>query len=264
MIHASAQVSPLAHVDASAEIGADVVVEPFAFVGPEVTIGAGTWVGPHATLLGHTSVGRDCKLFPGCVVGADSQDLKYNGEPTTVSIGDRTSIRECVTIHRATTDKMVTRVGSDCLIMAYVHIAHDVQVGNHVILANSVNVAGHVAIEDHVIIEGMVGIQQFVRIGMHAFIAGGSLVRKNVPPYIKAAREPLSYIGINGIGLRRRGFDIDRIQAIEDIYRTLYVLNNNMSQAVKAAEVELPTSEDKDVVLSFIRHSDKGIIRGPF
>ena len=264
MIHASAQVSPLAHVDASAEIGADVVVEPFAFVGPEVTIGAGTWVGPHATLLGHTSMGRDCKLFPGCVVGADSQDLKYNGEPTTVSIGDRTSIRECVTIHRATTDKMVTRVGSDCLIMAYVHIAHDVQVGNHVILANSVNVAGHVAIEDHVIIEGMVGIQQFVRIGMHAFIAGGSLVRKNVPPYIKAAREPLSFIGINGIGLRRRGFDIDRIQAIEDIYRTLYVLNNNMSQAIKAAEVELPTSEDKDVVLSFIRHSDKGIIRGPF
>ena len=264
MIHASAQVSPLAHVDAFAEIGADVVVEPFAFVGPEVTIGAGTWVGPHATLLGHTSVGRDCNLFPGCVVGADSQDLKYNGEPTTVSIGDRTSIRECVTIHRATTDKMVTRVGSDCLIMAYVHIAHNVQVGNHVILANSVNVAGHVAIEDHVIIEGMVGIQQFVRIGMHAFIAGGSLVRKNVPPYIKAAREPLSYIGINGIGLRRRGFDIDRIQAIEDIYRTLYVLNNNMSQAVKAAEVELPTSEDKDVVLSFIRHSDKGIIRGPF
>ena len=264
MIHASAQVSPLAHVDASVEIGADVVVEPFAFVGPEVTIGAGTWVGPHATLLGHTSMGRDCKLFPGCVVGADSQDLKYNGEPTTVSIGDRTSIRECVTIHRATTDKMVTRVGSDCLIMAYVHIAHDVQVGNHVILANSVNVAGHVAIEDHVIIEGMVGIQQFVRIGMHAFIAGGSLVRKNVPPYIKAAREPLSYIGINGIGLRRRGFDIDRIQAIEDIYRTLYVLNNNISQAVKAAEVELPTSEDKDVVLSFIRHSDKGIIRGPF
>ena len=264
MIHASAQVSPLAHVDASAEIGADVVVEPFAFVGPEVTIGAGTWVGPHATLLGHASVGRDCKLFPGCVVGADSQDLKYNGEPTTVSIGDRTSIRECVTIHRATTDKMVTRVGSDCLIMAYVHIAHDVQVGNHVILANSVNVAGHVAIEDHVIIEGMVGIQQFVRIGKHAFIAGGSLVRKNVPPYIKAAREPLSYIGINGIGLRRRGFDIDRIQNIEDIYRTLYVLNNNMTQAVKAAELELPTSDDKDTVLSFIRQSDKGIIRGPF
>ncbi|MDA0940361.1 MAG: acyl-ACP--UDP-N-acetylglucosamine O-acyltransferase [Bacteroidetes bacterium] len=264
MIHETAQVSPLAHVDGSATLGANVVVEPFAFVGPDVHVGEGSWVGPHATLLGNTKVGRECKLFPGCVVGADSQDLKYKGEPTSVEIGDRTSIRECVTVHRATTDKMVTRVGSDCLIMAYVHIAHDVQVGDHVILANSCNVAGHVVIEDHVIIEGMVGIQQFVRVGKHAFIAGGSLVRKNVPPFIKAAREPLSYIGINGIGLRRRGFDIDRIQGIEDIYRTLYVLNNNMSQAVKAAELELPTSDDKDTVLSFIRQSDKGIIRGPF
>jgi len=264
MIHETAQVSTLAHVDGSATLGANVVVEPFAFVGPDVHVGEGSWVGPHATLLGNTKVGRECKLFPGCVVGADSQDLKYKGEPTSVEIGDRTSIRECVTVHRATTDKMVTRVGSDCLIMAYVHIAHDVQVGDHVILANSCNVAGHVVIEDHVIIEGMVGIQQFVRIGKHAFIAGGSLVRKNVPPFIKAAREPLSYIGINGIGLRRRGFDIDRIQGIEDIYRTLYVLNNNMSQAVKAAELELPTSDDKDTVLSFIRQSDKGIIRGPF
>ncbi len=264
MIHESAQVSPLAYVDPSAQLGANVTVEPFAYIGPDVTVGDGTWVGPHATLLGHTRVGRECKLFPGCVVGADSQDLKYKGEPTRVEIGDRTSIRECVTVHRATTDRMVTRVGSDCLIMAYVHIAHDVQVGDHVILANACNVAGHVVIEDHVIIEGMVGIQQFVRVGKHAFIAGGSLVRKNVPPYIKAAREPLSYIGINGIGLRRRGFDIDRIQSIEDIYRTLYVLNNNMTQAVKAAELELPTSDDKDTVLSFIRQSDKGIIRGPF
>ena len=211
MIHDSANVSPLAHVDASAHLGAGVVVEAFAFVGPNVYVGEGTWIGPNATLLGNTTVGRDCKFFPSCVVGADSQDLKYNGEPTTVEIGDRTSIRECVTIHRATTDRMVTRVGSDCLIMAYVHIAHDVQVGNHVILANACNVAGHVVIEDQVIIEGMVGIQQFVRIGKHAFIAGGSLVRKNVPPYIKAAREPLSYIGINGIGLRRRGFDLSLI-----------------------------------------------------
>ena len=264
MIHETANISPLAHVDPQAHIGANVEVAPFAYIGPNVTVGAGAWIGPQATVLGDTTIGEECKLFPGCVIGADSQDLKYKGEPTTVEIGPRTSIRECVTIHKATTDKMVTRVGSDCLIMAYVHIAHDVQVGDHVILANSCNVAGHVVIEDHVIIEGMVGIQQFVRIGKHAFIAGGSLVRKNVPPYIKAAREPLSYIGINGIGLRRRGFDIDRIQSIEDIYRTLYVLNNNMTQAVKAAELELPTSDDKDTVLSFIRQSDKGIIRGPF
>lgn len=264
MIHESAIVDELARVHPSADIGPNVRIDAFAYVGPEVVLGKGTWVGPNATIVGHTKCGQDCKFFPSSVVGADSQDLKYKGEPTSVEIGDRTSIREGVTIHRATTDRMVTRVGSDCLIMAYVHIAHDVQVGNQVILANSVNVAGHVVIEDNVIIEGMVGIQQFVRIGAHAFIAGGSLVRKNVPPFIKAAREPLSYIGINGIGLRRRGFDIDRIQNIEDIYRTLYVLNNNMSQAIKAAELELPTSEDKDTVLQFIRNSDKGIIRGPF
>ena len=221
MIHDSANVSPLAHIDVGSYKRKGLDNHPSAKVRRGIDVGEGTWIGPNATLLGNTTVGRDCKFFPSCVVGADSQDLKYNGEPTTVEIGDRTSIRECVTIHRATTDRMVTRVGSDCLIMAYVHIAHDVQVGNHVILANACNVAGHVVIEDQVIIEGMVGIQQFVRIGKHAFIAGGSLVRKNVPPYIKAAREPLSYIGINGIGLRRRGFDIDRIQAIEDIYRTL-------------------------------------------
>jgi len=264
MTQESATISPLAFVHPDAELGAHVTVEAFAYVGPHVKLGDGTWVGPHATILERTQAGRECKFFPGSVVGADSQDLKYAGELTSVEIGDRTSIRECVTVHKATTDKHVTRIGSDCLIMAYVHIAHDVQVGNHVILANSVNVAGHVVIEDFVIIEGMVGIQQFVHIGEHAFIAGGSLVRKNVPPFIKAAREPLSYIGINGIGLRRRGFDIDRIQAIEDIYRTLYVLNNNMSQAVKAAELECPTSDDKETVMAFIRASDKGIIRGPF
>ena len=263
MIHETANISPLAHVDPQAHIGANVEVAPFAYIGPNVTVGRAHGLDPTPPCWATPPLARSASCFR-CVIGADSQDLKYKGEPTRVEIGDRTSIRECVTIHRATTDKMVTRVGSDCLIMAYVHVAHDVQIGNHVILANSVNVAGHVVIEENVIIEGMVGIQQFVRIGAHAFIAGGSLVRKNVPPFIKAAREPLSYIGINGIGLRRRGFDIDRIQSIEDIYRTLYVLNNNMSQAIKAAELELPTSEDKDVVLQFIRSSDKGIIRGPF
>jgi UDP-N-acetylglucosamine acyltransferase len=196
--------------------------------------------------------------------GAAPQDLKYDGEATTVEIGDRTVIRECATVNRATADRWVTRVGSDCLLMAYTHLAHDVHVGDHVIIANTGNIAGHVTIEDWVIIEGMVGVQQFVTIGQHAFVAGGSLVRKNIPPYIKAAREPLSYIGVNAIGLRRRGYDADRIQRIEDIYRTLYVQNGNMAQALKIADAELPSCEDKDTVLEFIRASDKGIIRGPF
>ncbi|PCJ80645.1 MAG: acyl-[acyl-carrier-protein]--UDP-N-acetylglucosamine O-acyltransferase [Bacteroidetes bacterium] len=260
----SSLISPQAFVHEKASIGENVVIEPFSFIGPNVTIGDRTHIGPNVSIIESTSIGKDCKIFSGAVIGAEPQDLKFDNELTTVEIGDRTIIRECVTIHRATSDRLKTVVGDDCLIMAYVHIAHDVKVGNHVILANAVNVAGHVTIDDWVIVEGMVGIQQFVRIGEHAFVAGGSLVRKNIPPYIKAAREPLSYIGVNSIGLRRRGFDLSKIQRIEDIYRTLYVQNANMSQALKVADAEFPACVDKDFVLGFIRESDKGIIRGPF
>jgi UDP-N-acetylglucosamine acyltransferase len=257
-------ISPLAHVAPGARLGEGVTVEPFAYIAADVTIGAGTWIGPHATVLDGSRVGSDCKIYPGAVIGGLPQDLKYAGENSTAEVGDRTVVRECVTINRGTRDRMSTRVGADCLLMAYTHLAHDAWVGDHVIIANSGNIAGHVTIEDWVIIEGMVGIQQFVTIGQHAFVAGGSLVRKNIPPYIKAAREPLSYIGVNSIGLRRRGFDNDRILRIEDIYRTLYVQNGNMTQAIKVADIELPVSEEKDVILAFIRASDKGIIRGPF
>lgn len=260
----SAKISPQAFVHEDAQVGDGVVIEPFAYVGPKVKVGDRTWVGPNANIMDRTTIGADCKIFPGAVIGAEPQDLKFSNEPTNVVIGNRTVIRECVTIHRATVDRHNTVVGDDCLIMAYVHLAHDVHVGNHVILANAVNIAGHCSVEDWAIVEGMVGVQQFVRIGAHAFVAGGSLVRKNVPPYVKAAREPLSFIGVNSIGLRRRGFLQDRIQRIEDIYRTLYVQNANMSQALKVADVEFPKCEEKDLVLDFIRESDKGIIRGPF
>lgn len=257
-------ISPLAYVAPEARLGEGVAVEPFAFIASDVVIGAGSWIGPHATVLDGSRIGADCKVFPGAVIGGLPQDLKYAGENSTAEVGDRTVVRECVTINRGTRDRMSTKVGSDCLLMAYTHLAHDAWVGDHVIIANSGNIAGHVTIEDWVIIEGMVGVQQFVTIGQHAFVAGGSLVRKNIPPYIKAAREPLSYIGVNSIGLRRRGFDNDRILRVEDIYRTLYVQNGNMTQAIKVADVELPVSEEKDVILAFIRASDKGIIRGPF
>ena len=258
------KISPQAFIHEQASLGEGVIVEPFSYIGPNVTIGPGTYIGPNVSILESTTIGEDCKIFPGAVIGAEPQDLKFKDENTTVEIGNRTTIRECVTIHRATSDRLKTTVGNDCLIMAYVHLAHDVQIGDSVILANAVNVAGHVTIDGWVIVEGMVGIQQFIRIGEHAFVAGGSLVRKNIPPYIKAAREPLSYIGVNSIGLRRRGFDQDRITRIEDIYRTLYVQNINMSQALKIADAEFPACEDKDFVLDFIRNSDKGIIRGPF
>ena len=260
----SAQVSPLASVSKDATIGSGAIIEPFAFVDADVEIGPGTWIGPHAVVHSGTRIGSDCKIFSGAVLGAVPQDLKFQGEPSTVEIGDRTVVRECVTINRGTADRMATKVGSDCLLMAYCHLAHDVLVGDHVIIANSGNIAGHVTIEDWVIIEGMVGVQQFVTIGQHAFVAGGSMVRKNIPPFIKAAREPLSFIGVNSIGLRRRGFTNDQIMNIEDIYRTLYVQNANLSQALRIAETEIAQSEEKQTILSFIQASDKGIIRGPF
>lgn len=258
------QISPLAYVSPDANIGEGTIIEPFAFIDSDVTVGANSWIGPHATLHSRTTIGNDCKVFSGAVVGAVPQDLKFDGEASTVEIGDRTVIRECVTINRGTADRMVTKVGSDCLLMAYCHLAHDVEVGDHVIIANSGNIAGHVTIQDWAIIEGMVGVQQFVTIGQHAFVAGGSMVRKNIPPYVKAAREPLSFIGVNSIGLRRRGFDNDQVINIEDIYRTLYVQNTNLSQALRIAETELPQSEEKATILAFIQASDKGIIRGPF
>ena len=257
-------ISPQAFVHPNAQVAEGVTIEAFAFVDDNVTIGSGTWVGPNATILNGSRIGKDCKIFSGAVIGGMPQDLKYDGEPSTAVVGDRTVVRECVTINRGTADRMVTKVGSDCLLMAYTHLAHDVWVGNHVIIANSGNIAGHVTIEDWVIIEGMVGVQQFGTVGQHAFVAGGSLVRKNIPPFIKAAREPLSFIGVNSIGLRRRGFDTDRIIRIEDIYRMLYIQNGNMTQAIKVADAELPSSADKETVLDFIRASDKGIIRGPF
>lgn len=260
----SSLISSLAHVSPNAHIADGAIIEPFAYIDDNVTIGKGTWVGPHAVIQSGTSIGENCKIFSGAVIGAIPQDLKFSGEDSKVVVGDRTVIRECVTINRGTADRMETKVGSDCLLMAYCHLAHDVSVGDHVIIANSGNIAGHVTIEDWAILEGMVGVQQFVTIGQHAFVAGGSMVRKNIPPFVKAAREPLSFIGVNSIGLRRRGFANEQVVNIEDIYRTLYVQNGNISQALRVAEAELAQSNEKSVILEFISASDKGIIRGPF
>ena len=208
-------------------------------------------------------IGKNCKIFPGAVISAIPQDLKFQGEITTAEVGDNTTIRECVTINRGTSDRHKTIVGSNCLLMAYVHVAHDTFIGNNVILANSANIAGHVTIEDYVILEGVVAIQQFVKIGAHAFIAGGSLVRKNVPPFVKAAREPLSYAGINAIGLRRRGFETAVISQIEDIYRHIFVHGTNVSKSIEEIKASIADSEVKTQILSFIESSEKGIIRGP-
>jgi UDP-N-acetylglucosamine acyltransferase len=254
--------SELAYIHPDAKIGKGVVIEPFVSIYGDVEIGEGTWIGANVVIMDGARIGKNCRIFPGAVISADSQDLKYKGEYTTTHIGDNTTIRECVTIHKGTTDRNKTVIGNNCLLMAYVHVAHDCLIGNNVIIANSTQLAGHITIDDWVIIEGMVGTQQFVHIGEHAFIAGGSLVRKNVPPYVKAAREPLSYVGVNSVGLRRRGFTDQQIMNVEDIYRVVYVQNSNITTALKVADIELPSSEEKNTILDFIKGSTKGIMRG--
>ena len=254
--------SQLSYIHPNAKIGKDVTIEPFSTVYENVEIGEGTWIGPNVTIFQGARIGKNCRIFPGAVISAIPQDLKFKGEDTTVEIGDNTTIRECVTINRGTADKMKTAIGSNCLIMAYVHIAHDCIIGNNIVIANSVNLAGHVEIEDYTILEGLVAVQQFVKIGAHAFVTGGSLVRKNVPPFTKAAREPLQYIGINSVGLRRRGYNNERILEIEDIYRTLYIKGHNVTNALAIIEQEAPVSHEKEQILNFIRESKNGIMRG--
>ncbi|NUM50563.1 MAG: acyl-ACP--UDP-N-acetylglucosamine O-acyltransferase [Flavobacteriales bacterium] len=254
---------PLTNIHPKAKIAENVIVESFSTIYADVEIGEGTWIGPNVTIFDGARIGKNCKIFPGAVISAIPQDLKFGGEITTTEIGDNTIIRECVTINRGTVDRNKTVVGSNTLLMAYVHVAHDCIIGNHVVLANCVNVAGHVIIQDYVVIEGVVGLQQFVKVGQHAFIAAGSNVRKSVPPYVKAAREPLSYAGVNSVGLRRRGFNNETILQIEDIYRSLYVRGLNVSNALSVIEKEAPSSPEKKIILDFIKEADKGIIRGP-
>ena len=255
-------ISKLASVHPDARIGSDVTIEPFATIQGDVTIGNGTWIGPSAVLMDGARIGSKCRIFPGAVIGAIPQDLKFSGEHTTAEVGDGSTIRECVTINRGTADREKTAVGSNSLLMAYVHLAHDCIVGNNVVIANSVTLAGPVTIDDWAILEGNVAVQQFIHIGAHSFIAGASLVRKNVPPFVKAAREPLSYVGVNVVGLRRRGFTDEQVARIEDIYREIFVRNTNVDRAVQNVMQTMPRSHERGQILDFINNSPKGIMRG--
>ena len=245
-----------------AKVSQNVKIDSFASIHKNVEIGEGTWIGSNSVIMEGARIGKNCRIFPGAVISAIPQDLKFSGEETIAEIGDNTTIREFVTVNRGTKDRNKTVVGNNCLLMAYVHVAHDCIIGNNCIIANSVNLAGHITIEDFAILEGMVAVQQFIKIGAHSFITGGSLVRKNVPPYVKAAREPLSYIGINSVGLRRRGFSNETILQIEDIYRTIYVRGYNVTNALAIVEQEAPASKEKNKIIQFIRESTNGIIRG--
>jgi len=254
-IHPSAVVSP------RAQIGYGCYIGPYSIVGDDVVLGDSVRLESHCVIDGRTTVGAGTHIFPFVSIGLASQDLKYKGEPSTVTVGDNTTIREFVTVHRATKDSWVTKVGKNCLIMAYSHIAHDCIIGNNCIMSNNTQVAGHVIMGDWAILGGMCAVHQFVQIGQHAFVSGGSLVGKDVPPYIKAGRVPLSYAGVNSVGLKRRGFTVDKINHILEIYRIIYNKGMNTSQALEYLEEEFAASDERDEIVTFIRESNRGIIK---
>lgn len=253
---------PLANVHPEAVIGNNVVIEPFATIQKDVIIGDGSWIGPNAVVWEGSRIGRNVKIYPGASVSSIPQDLKFAGEKTETFIGDNTVIRESVTISRGTADKHKTVIGKNCLLMAYVHIAHDCIIGNNCIFANAVQVAGHVTIEDWAIIGGASALHQFVKVGAHVMLSGGSLVRKDVPPFTKAAREPLTYAGVNSIGLRRRGFTPEKINEIQEIYRFIFLKGMNNSKALDLVEKEVPASTERDYIVNFIRSSERGVMKG--
>lgn len=253
--------SPQAYIHPDAKIGKDVKIEPFAYIAQDVVIGDGTWIGPNVTIMDGARIGANCKIFPGAVVAAIPQDLKFKGEVTTAEIGDNTVLRECVTVNRGTASRGTTKVGTNCLLMAYVHVAHDSIVGNYVILGNAVQLAGEVEIEDFAILSGGCLVHQFERVGSHVMIQGGSKVNKDVPPFAMAGRDPLSFVGLNVVGLRRRQFNPEKVAEIQQIYRIMYGMGLNVSQAVAEIEGTMPSTPERDLILDFIKSSSRGIIR---
>ncbi|MFP3860783.1 MAG: acyl-ACP--UDP-N-acetylglucosamine O-acyltransferase [Bacteroidales bacterium] len=250
------------YIHPDAKIGKNVTLEPFTSIAGDVVIEDGSWIGPNATIMDGARIGKNCKIFPGAVISAIPQDLKFQGEITTAEIGDNSIIRECVTVNRGTKSKNKTIIGQNTMLMAYSHIAHDCIIGNNIIIGNACQIAGEVEIDDWAILSGLVAVHQFVRIGKHVIISGGSLVRKDVPPYIKAAHEPLAYAGVNSIGLRRRNFSNEKINDILEMYRELYLRGNNNSQAIENIKSKMSASEEREEIINFFQQSERGIIKG--
>ena len=255
-------ISNLAYVHPDAKFGKDVAVEAFAYVDGNTEIGDGTRIMPHATILSGARIGKNCIIFPSAVVGAVPQDLKFKGEDTLAIVGDNTTVRECATVNRGTASRGYTKVGNNCLLMAYSHVAHDCVLNDYIIIGNATQLAGEVEIDDFAILSGGALVHQFTRIGMHVIIQGGAKVSKDIPPYIMAGREPLAYAGINSVGLKRRGFTYEQINAIQDVYRGLYQAGYNTTQALEKIENELPESIERVAIVDFVRASSRGIIRG--
>ena len=254
-------ISPLAHIHPNAKIGNNVKIDPFAVIHEDVSIGDETHIMSHAVIMDGSHIGKNCQIFPGAIIGAIPQDLKFVGEKTTVEIGDNTTIRECVTVNRGTKDKWKTVLGSNCLLMAYAHVAHDCILGNNVILANAVQLAGHVTVGDYAILGGLAGAHQFTNIGAHTYIAGHTVIRKDVPPYVKAAREPMCYMSINIVGLQRCGIPKETIKEISDIYHILFVEKHTTSNALALIEKNFRPSKVRDEILEFVKNSKTGIIK---
>ena len=250
------------NVHPDAKIGANVVVESFATIHRDVVVGAGTWIGANVVLMNGARIGKNCRIYPGAVIAGEPQDLKFKGEFSTAEIGDNTTIREYVTVNRGTaaSGKLQTVVGSNTLVMSYVHVAHDCRIGNNVILAGYAGLAGEVEVSDWAIVGGGALAHQFVHIGEHTMISGGSKIGKDVPPYVLAGHEPLAYGGVNTIGLRRRGYTAEQVEKIHDMYRILYQSNLNVTQACEEIE-KLPASAERNAILSFVRSSKRGVIK---
>ncbi len=257
-------ISKLANIHPKAKIAKDVKVEAFASIYEDVEIGSGCWIGPNVVILNGARIGKNVQIFPGAVISGDPQDLKFAGEITTTEIGDNTIIREYVTINKGTKANERTVVGSNCLIMSYVHIAHDCILQDRVIMGSYAGLAGEVEVDSWAIISPGSLVHQFVRIGTHVMIQGGSKVGKDVPPFAMAGREPVSFTGINSIGLRRRGFANETIYAIQEVYRIIYQRGLNISDALEFVIANLPASKERDEIILFIKDSKRGIIRGYF
>jgi UDP-N-acetylglucosamine acyltransferase len=255
-------ISALAHIDPKAQLGAGVIVEPFAFIQGDVIIGDGTWIGPGAVIYDGARIGKNCRIFNNASISAIPQDLKFSGEETTLEIGDNTTIREFATLNRGTRSKGRTLIGKDCLLMGYTHVAHDCTIGDHVIMVGYSGIAGEVEIGDWAILGGGTMAHQFAHIGAHAIIGGGSKVRMDIPPYIKADREPVAYMGINKVGLERRGFSKEKINELHEIYRAFYNMGMNSTQALEYIVTNFAPTEERDYIISFIKNSARGVIRG--
>jgi acyl-[acyl-carrier-protein]--UDP-N-acetylglucosamine O-acyltransferase len=250
-----------AFIHPDAKIGNNVTIEPFSVIYKDVVIGDGCVIGPHVTIYPGAIIGKNNRFFPGCSISAIPQDLKFAGEKTTVEIGDNNTIRECVTINRGTVALGRTKIGNNNLIMAYSHIAHDCTIGNNCVLANNATLAGHIEIGDYAILGGMCAIHQFTKLGSHIILMGGSLVDKDVPPFVKGGKFPLSYCGVNSIGLLRRGFTQEQVNRIADYYRILFQSGFNHSQAFEELK-KLPLTSELEDIIAFMSNSERGLMKG--